>query len=216
MRDCCGCEEACSANTKLVYGQRHECLGFSWEDPLVASSLGVCKYFFLYKVPLAAGNCTPANAFLDLEDCFTPSALPGTFLRVGAPGGALLNTLAAPPEVCYNTVGGFTCGVNDAPQTSATSWLAVCTHVIDRAEEGMLLVDMRVPGLPIAVANEAACALTGYGRGGLVGNGCRMLQGKKTTAAAVRAMTKAISERRTTVLHVLNFRKVVAIAMACL
>ena len=104
-----GCEAACSENTKLVYGQRHECLGFSWEE-----ATKVCKYFFLYKVPLAAGNCTPANAFLDLEDCFTPSALPGTFLRVGAPGGALLNTLAAPPEVCYNTVGGFTCGVNDA------------------------------------------------------------------------------------------------------
>ena len=65
---------------------------------------------------------------------------------------------------------------------------------------------MRAAGLPIAYANDTACELTGYARDALIGKNCKLLQGKKTSSAAIRAMIKAIGEQKYTILNVLNFK----------
>ena len=123
----------------------------------------------------------------------------------------------APPQPVVVDVGPFqyvelsafaaACGVTTPAPAEKTGWLDVFTHIIEASEEAILLVDMRVQGLPIALANAAASTLTGYSREEMVGRNCRFLQGKKTSSAAIRAMTKAVGERRYAILNVLNFRQ---------
>ena len=63
------------------------------------------------------------------------------------------------------------------------------------------------PGLPIAFCNQAMVDLTGYPREQIEGRNCRFLQGKRTEAAAVRAMVSGIRSAKVTTVRVTNYRK---------
>eukprot|EP00966_Prymnesium_polylepis_P160251 3705026-Prymnesium_polylepis.1 len=69
----------------------------------------------------------------------------------------------------------------------------------------MLIVDMRMPGLPITFCNTAMATLTGYSKGGVYGKNCRFLQGPSTEPAAVRAMVVALRTASPLVLRVTNY-----------
>jgi len=79
-----------------------------------------------------------------------------------------------------------------------------------------MVVDMEVPGLPLQVANPAAIQLTGYSKDEMVGRNCRFLRnddqgcyvnGRERKAPELRAIRRSITEARTVVLKVLNYRK---------
>ena len=59
----------------------------------------------------------------------------------------------------------------------------------------------------IAFCNQAMVDLTGYPRGEIEGRNCRFLQGKRTEAAAVRAMVAGIRGAKPTTVRVTNYRK---------
>ena len=88
-----------------------------------------------------------------------------------------------------------------------TDWVNIFTHISELSEEGILLVDMREKGLPIMYANPAVCTMTGYAKEEMVGRNCKLLQGRKTSSAAIRCMTKAIANRSYAILNTLNFKK---------
>ena len=55
----------------------------------------------------------------------------------------------------------------------------------------IMLVDMRVEGLPLQFCNQAAVELTGYSKEQMVGRNCKFMQGRpsdSTETAAVRVM----------------------------
>ena len=69
------------------------------------------------------------------------------------------------------------------------------------------VTDMKAPGLPMAFCNSAMVSLTGYPKDFAQGRNCRFLQGKKTEAAAVRAMVNGIRGAKATTVRVTNYRK---------
>ncbi|WP_118857094.1 PAS domain-containing protein [Sphingomonas mesophila] len=65
----------------------------------------------------------------------------------------------------------------------------------------------RKPDNPIEVANEAFCELTGYGESEIVGRNCRFLAGPHSDPRATARIRRAISEKRPTLVEILNYRK---------
>jgi PAS domain S-box-containing protein len=66
--------------------------------------------------------------------------------------------------------------------------------------------DPEVPDNPLVYANEAFCTMTGYDASFVIGRNCRFLQGEGTDPAAVDELRAAISEKRPTVVTLLNYR----------
>jgi len=66
---------------------------------------------------------------------------------------------------------------------------------------------MSIPGIGVKYTNAAGERLVGYSKAEHVGKNCRFLQGKRTEAAAVRAMVKGIRAAEQTTVRVTNYKK---------
>ena len=71
----------------------------------------------------------------------------------------------------------------------------------------MLISDPNLPDNPIAFANQAFGALTGYGPGELVGRNCRFLQGRDTDRRTVDLIREAVRRRTDIAVELLNYRR---------
>ncbi len=71
----------------------------------------------------------------------------------------------------------------------------------------MIITNPRQPDNPIVFANEAFLALSGYGRGEIMGTNCRFLQGDDTDPASVAAIRSAVRDARDIHVDILNYRK---------
>lgn len=110
-----------------------------------------------------------------------------------------LNRFAAACGVAGDILGGAS--------ADEYSWLQLFGMIADAIPFSIMLVDMRVPGLPLTFCNRASSALTGYTSEEMVGSNCRFLQGKATQSAAVRNFSRAIRDARDTYVLVTNYRK---------
>ena len=93
-----------------------------------------------------------------------------------------------------------------APLPKMDEWHTMLCAVLEKVPLAILVVDMKVPGLPMSYVNPAMVALTGYAKEQLEGHNCRMLQGPKSEAAAVDEIVGAIRTRRKKTLRVTNYR----------
>jgi PAS domain S-box-containing protein len=71
----------------------------------------------------------------------------------------------------------------------------------------MLVTDPNLPDNPVAFANHAFCALTGYAPDELIGRNCRFLQGSDTDPATVARIRAAVQERHDVTVEILNYRR---------
>ncbi len=71
----------------------------------------------------------------------------------------------------------------------------------------MVVTNPRLPDNPIEVANSAFCALTGYREDEVVGRNCRFLAGDGVEPWISDQIRQAISERRSVLVDILNFRR---------
>ncbi len=70
-----------------------------------------------------------------------------------------------------------------------------------------LITDPTKPDNPIELANDAFCALTGYSRPEIIGRNCRFLQGPASEEAAVKELHRAVEQRRTCFVEIINYRR---------
>ena len=96
---------------------------------------------------------------------------------------------------------------NKLKPPKAGPWLVRFSELADQIPLPVLLVDVQVPGLPLAYVNSAACALSGYTYDEMVGRNCRFLQGSRTKGAAVRQITAAIRRATAAEVQILNVRQ---------
>jgi sigma-B regulation protein RsbU (phosphoserine phosphatase) len=85
--------------------------------------------------------------------------------------------------------------------------LALKDRALDIASEGVVIVDLQQPGSPIIYVNEGFERLTGYSRADALGLNCRFLQGEGTDPEAREEIRRAIRERTSCVVEILNYRK---------
>lgn len=72
---------------------------------------------------------------------------------------------------------------------------------------GIVISNPNLPDNPIVYANAAFEKITGYEKAEIIGRNCRFLQGPHTSSDAVSALRKAVRDRRSITLRLLNHRK---------
>ena len=138
--------------------------------------------------------------FLASDECaghiVTRLRLPGT-------------SVAAPPPGTFNALMQAMNGLLLLSETStgSSTWLSMFTNATSKLVHAVLVVDVRVAGLPLVYVNDAFERLTGYTPVEAVGQNCRFLQGDATEAEAVAELAHAIRERRSCVVKITNYHK---------
>ncbi|MCD2317323.1 PAS domain-containing protein [Sphingomonas sp. IC-11] len=79
--------------------------------------------------------------------------------------------------------------------------------MIEGSSVAAVISDPHLPDTPIIACNEAFVALTGYAQEEVVGRNCRFLRGPDTEADLTDELRRAVQERRTTLVEILNYRK---------
>ena len=85
--------------------------------------------------------------------------------------------------------------------------LAIRTAALEVASDGMVIVDLNLKDQPIIYASQAFCNLTGYAKAEIIGKNCRFLQGDKTKQESIKQIRKAVDEKRSLIVELLNYRK---------
>lgn len=70
-----------------------------------------------------------------------------------------------------------------------------------------VVTNPRKPDNPIEAVNLAFCALTGYRQDEILGRNCRFLAGKQTEPWMTAELRLAVSERRSALVEILNYRR---------
>ncbi|MEN8132969.1 MAG: SpoIIE family protein phosphatase [Pseudomonadota bacterium] len=80
-------------------------------------------------------------------------------------------------------------------------------HAIEASSVGIIITDACQPGNPISYSNPAFAQMTGYSQEELLGSNPRILQGPETDPEAIEAIRKALSEARSCLITLKNYRK---------
>lgn len=89
----------------------------------------------------------------------------------------------------------------------AESMLKLRERAIEASSNGIVIVDMVLPGQPVIYANPAFERITGYGTDEIVGRNCALLQGNDRDQPAVDELRRAIAEKRPCQVLLRNYRK---------
>ncbi|KAG2446816.1 hypothetical protein HYH02_008376 [Chlamydomonas schloesseri] len=78
---------------------------------------------------------------------------------------------------------------------------------MDVLQEGITIADCSLPDMPLIYANAGFVRTTGYSAAYVLGKNCRFLQGEGTDCQQVIDLKKAISEGKSCVVQLLNYKK---------
>jgi PAS domain S-box-containing protein len=79
--------------------------------------------------------------------------------------------------------------------------------MIQRSPIASVISDPRLKDNPIIACNAPFMELTGYGADEIIGRNCRFLAGPDTEPWLTARITKAVSERKPTLVEILNYKK---------
>jgi PAS domain S-box-containing protein len=79
--------------------------------------------------------------------------------------------------------------------------------MIQRSPIASVISDPRLADNPIIACNDPFMELTGYGVDEIIGRNCRFLAGPDTEPWLTARITKAVAERKPTLVEILNYKK---------
>jgi hypothetical protein len=94
-----------------------------------------------------------------------------------------------------------------AQAPSPTPFRDALAAAVGAAPTGIVVSDPNLPDCPIVYANPAFFRLTGYAPSEVIGRNCRFLQGRGTDPAHVHAIRRAIADRRSLDIELVNYRR---------
>lgn len=89
----------------------------------------------------------------------------------------------------------------------AQNHLLLMERALEHTAEGIVIVNVTLPGNPIIYANKAFSRLTGYSSAEIIGNNCRFLQGPDTNPETIQLIRDSIAARKSFAGELLNYRK---------
>ena len=96
---------------------------------------------------------------------------------------------------------------NSAEAPSPAPFRDSLAAAVAHAPTGIVVSDPNLPDCPIVYANPAFFRITGYAPEEVIGRNCRFLQGPGTDPAHVHAIRRAIAERRSLDIELVNYRR---------
>ena len=96
-------------------------------------------------------------------------------------------------------------GIKSQTQNSANE--ATLSEIIQRSPIASVVTNPRLKDNPIISCNEAFVALTGYTQDEIVGRNCRFLSGPETEPWVSARISKAVLERKPTLVEILNYKR---------
>ncbi len=128
-----------------------------------------------------------------------------------------LNTPSGPRifhalKVPYRDANGNVIGIigvsrDVTDQKKAEDELRLRDRAIQAVSQGILITDPNQKDHPIIFANPGFEQMTGYGVEDVIGKNCKFLQGPDTDPETIAEIRRAIAERKTCSLEILNYRK---------
>lgn len=89
----------------------------------------------------------------------------------------------------------------------AEEQLRIRNRAIDAANNGIIVVDAKIEDLPIIYSNDGFTQLTGFTPDEIRGRNCRFLQGPGTDPADVTKIRRAVKDKESCRVTLLNYRK---------
>jgi PAS domain S-box-containing protein len=93
------------------------------------------------------------------------------------------------------------------PSTDGAEWCTAFYSLLEHASDAVIVVDMCVPMLPIAFANQAFARLSGWSVDEAIGRNCRFLQGPATEGIELSKLITAVRAQKPCQLQITNVRK---------
>ncbi|TVP60958.1 MAG: response regulator [Nodularia sp. (in: Bacteria)] len=100
---------------------------------------------------------------------------------------------------------GFMFDITDLKLVEET--LRLRERALAATSNGIIIADARLPNNPVIYANAAFEQITGYNATDLIGNNCRVLQGKDTDQAALNQVRVSIKSGKSCKVILLNYRQ---------
>ncbi|KAJ1444438.1 hypothetical protein M885DRAFT_627123, partial [Pelagophyceae sp. CCMP2097] len=99
-------------------------------------------------------------------------------------------------------------GVSDALLGSDRYWLEMFGNVAASfSSVGIVVSDMRVPGIPLTYVNDGFAKVTGYSKDYSTGKKCSFLQGEDTQMYLVDEILAALRESKALLIKIVNYKK---------
>lgn len=119
------------------------------------------------------------------------------------------SALASPsgPPPVRRDAGGNALLLGSDSAIAAAGLDGVLALAIASAPTGITVADPALPDCPLVFVNPAFSAITGYPPEEVLGRNCRFLQGAGTEKPAVRALRRAIAERKPVMVEFTNHRR---------
>jgi PAS domain S-box-containing protein len=80
-------------------------------------------------------------------------------------------------------------------------------QAMDEAPVGITISDLSLPDNPLVYVNDAFVRMTGYSKEFALGRNCRFLQGEDTDEEKIAEMARAVEERESVTVEVLNYTR---------
>ena len=90
---------------------------------------------------------------------------------------------------------------------SKSQWAVIFENMVQRIEEGIVIVDAWKQEMPIIFVNKGFTEITGFNPEDVMGKNPKFLQGKDTNPKAVNRIRRCIAEGKNGSVNLLNYRK---------
>lgn len=102
----------------------------------------------------------------------------------------------------------LTCIARDVTEKQiADDSLRLFSRAVECSANGVVIVDLAYPGLPITYANAAFERITGYRPDEVIGQNCRLLQGNGSSQAEISILRNAVASGTEATVTLRNYRK---------
>lgn len=122
-------------------------------------------------------------------------------------GRRLLDVIVLPVSVHHSVVGIHGIAQDVTNSRAQQTQLRTLERSVEASVNGILIADASLPDLPIVYVNKAFTVMTGYSQEEVIGQNCRILQGRDSDSDVVAQIRRHLNEQHEVHVTLCNYRK---------